>query len=137
MIGPISTLFVTPKAITARIDAAADGLQKLAGSTEDNDKYRALAQAEVIEWLTKASGGQHLTRRLIALVVIGVWSTCIVAGLLLTVATPFVDDATPYNAAASTLFDLVKELALLVFSVVAFYFGAERIQGIAAAIRGK
>ena len=133
MIGPISTLFVTPKAVCAKAKAFAEGLKVLEG--ESSEKYRSQAQEVVIEWM-KASGGQHLTRRLIALVVIGVWSICIVAGLVLTVAAVFVESSDPYNQAASKLFDLVQELALLVFSVVAFYFGAERIEGIARAVRG-
>ena len=136
MIGPISTLFVTPKAIKVKTEAFADGLKALEGSAETSEKYRAQAQEVVIEWM-KASGGQHLTRRWIALVIIGVWGTCIVAGLVLTAAAVSVENSDPYNQAASTLFKLVQELALLVFSVVAFYFGAERIEGIAKAIRSK
>ena len=140
--GVLGNLFGTQQSAEKALDYVARGVDALWHTDEEKAHEAAEAKREafqrVLSWL-EATKGSRLARRLIALVVVGIWALTLVSAIVLAVSAIWADpvmvkvvvDGTVEEvmlnrprAASELLFTQVKDQKDLVIWVLAFYFGA-------------
>lgn len=116
------------KAIESTINAFKEGLDALAYTEEEkaNDaaKERSEARQAVVEWM-KATQGQNLTRRVLALAITFVWLIQYIGHMVLSIASIFfIEHEEQFIKAASILQDGANEMGSVVIIIIGFYFAA-------------
>jgi len=137
MFGAIATtvgkLFGTDKAISNVVDHASNALDKLVYTNEEKaeDKAKAASEARamVIDWM-KATSGQNLARRIIALIVTIVWVTQYVTMMILSVASVWVSNPENYMDSATVIGGYAERMNGAMMLVLAFYFAAPHMSSI-------
>jgi len=126
----IGKVFGTDKAITSVIDNASSALDKLVYTSEEkaDDHTKSVTQARtmVIDWL-KNTQGQNIARRIIALIVTGMWSLNIILIQLLSVVSVWVDASDKCIASADILKGTGTTITSAMMLVLAFYFAAPQM----------
>ena len=119
-----SRIFATPDDASKIVDGAVKGLDALVFTDEE----RSRADAKLAEWYLKylsATEGQNLARRLIAMVVVFVWSGLLALGLLARFVEVWfqrelVERTYPLS---DFVFTVLVDIVLTPFSIViGFYF---------------
>lgn len=125
----LSRIFGSDKALDAAIKGVSNGLDALVYTDEEKaqaaSQERAQARQMVIGWMERTQG-QNLARRLIALVVTGIWAVQYVIAMLLDVAGIWITDERIMQSAESIRQggDSVTGAMML---VLGFYFAAPHL----------
>ena len=139
MIGALASigarLFGTEKATEKLIDNTVSLFDKIAYTSEekaeDAAKDRSEARKMIVEWM-KATSGQNLSRRFIALFVTGIWGTEHMIAMILSAISPWFKTATSANLLKSS--ELIGQYANTtngaMMLVLAFYFAAPHMGSI-------
>ena len=137
--GILSTLFPGPAAIGKVVETGAGLLDKAfytqQEQAEDAAKARAALADQYIRWL-EATQGSAVARRLIALIIVSLWSTTWLAALLCEVAAPWVaPDVVPQlRTSGEALRAAAGEMNTPLGLVLAFYFTMRGISYIGDAV---
>jgi len=138
-------LFGSDKALEGVISGVTNGLDALVYTDEekagDAAKERTEGRMMVIEWM-KATAGQNLSRRLIALSITGVWLSMKLASVLCGMVAVFTNDygvvtAAKVNAVGVIASDASSDMNAAVMLILAFYFAAPHMGDIAKAVTRK
>ena len=132
--GVLGKVFGTEKALGALVKAGRDGLDKLYYTTEekaeDKAKHREKARDQVVEFM-RATQGQNVARRLIALIIISIWSVSYVLAMILNVTAVFnAGHAANLKEAAELIGAAISDVEAIMYMVIAFYFGAPHVEGV-------
>ena len=132
----VGKIFGTEKAVETVINQASSAIDKLVytGEEKAEDKAKATTEARtmVIEWL-KVTSGQNLARRVIALVVTGMWALNYTVINALSLAAVWVEDAEKFRASAEVVAAAAQQVTSAMMLVLAFYFAAPHMGKIAEA----
>lgn len=134
--GVIGRLLGSGKALEGVVDAATKGLDALVHTDEEQATEAAAARSEarqmVVDWM-RSTQGQNLARRLIALVIAGLWVFMYVIALALDVASIWVADPTQLKQAAAAIGERAHELNGAMMLILGFYFAAPHLGDISRA----
>ena len=123
----IGKIFGTDKAVSSLIDNTSSALDKLVYTKEEQaeDKAKATSEARgmVISWM-QATSGQNLARRVIALVVTGLWTLNYVCINILSIVAVWVEDPEKLLASAKVISENCDQVTSAMMLVLAFYFSA-------------
>ncbi|MFD2177865.1 hypothetical protein [Veronia pacifica] len=129
-------IFGTSQAVESMVEGVKSGLDALVYTDEEKAteaaKQRTEARAMVIQWM-QATQGQNLARRLIALVITGVWVLQHLAGMLLSVISIWARVPTPYETSARVISESAHQMNGAVMLILGFYFAAPHMGSIAEA----
>ena len=136
----LGRLFGTEKALTKAVDSVSKGLDALVYTDEEQAqeaaKDRSEARKMIVEWM-RATQGQNLARRLIALSITGVWlSQYIVAQVVSSVAV-FSGDKTKLLELSDILKTGAESMDSAVMLILGFYFAAPYMGDFAKALMEK
>ena len=83
-----------------------------------------------------ATSGQNIARRLIALVIIGIWSGCYVVSIAMVVVAVFLSGAwSDHLREASGLIDAhISDIEGMLILILTFYFGAPHVENVVRAV---
>lgn len=135
-------LFGSEKALSGIVDGVSSGLDKLVYTDEEKADAAAANRSEarqmVVQWMT-ATQGQNLSRRLIALAITGTWLGMYLTSVLCGMAAVFTNDNGTVTAEKLlAVGDIAKDAAIdmnpAVMLILAFYFAAPHMAGIAEAV---
>jgi len=136
----IGRLLGSEKALDGVINGVTKAFDALVYTDEEKaqDKAANVSEARrmVVEWMASTQG-QNLARRLIALLITGVWLLQIVVGQILAVAAVFVDDPEKLNDTVQIMRQGANDMSAAVMLILAFYFAAPHMGDIAKAVAGK
>lgn len=123
--GFLGRLLGSKDAIQDVVSNVRDGLDALVYTDEEREHdakaERAEAREMLIEWL-RATQGQNLARRLIALIVVSLWVALYSFAAIL--ATVGAWAGAEFTNAAGMLHDFANGMSTELMLVLAFYFGA-------------
>ena len=141
----IGKIFGTDKAAGALINNVSSGLDKLVYTSEEKADAQAAAVTEarqmVIKWL-EATSGQNLARRLLALMITGVWLTQYVCMMILSIVSVWVDKTTVvrlngvhvsvniFQESSKIVGGYAENMNGAMMLILAFYFAAPHMSGI-------
>ncbi len=146
--GFIGRLLGSEKALAGIVGSVTSGLDKLRYTAEekaeDNAKLlqrqadiRLRAQEQVIEW-QKATAGQNVTRRVIALLIVGIWASAYLIRLAMLVAAVWWDSsALQLERAAGLIDEGISDIEPSLMLVLGFYFALGGISDTVAAYKKK
>ena len=125
MLGLIGNIFGSQKALSGIVDGVTNGLDKLYYTDEEKAQdgaiERAAARGMVVEWMSTTKG-QNIARRLLALVITGVWLTQYIASLLLDLV--WIDDSTRITESSLVIGQRAESMNGAMMLILAFYFAA-------------
>ena len=121
--GFISQIFNSPKALAKLVSAGVSAGDALVYTKEEKARYSQEMAKLSIDYL-KASSGQNIVRRMLALGIGAIWSFCFLTHIGLLLASVFVhgDKALQLKTAAAMLQESLTDLSGLVLAILAFYF---------------
>jgi len=130
----IGKIFGTDKAASSIIDHTAGALDKLVYTDEEEAEDKAVSRTEaramVIRWM-EATSGQNLARRLIALIIVFMWSLQYIAVVALSVASVWVENASNLKESAEVIGTYAEQTNAATLIILGFYFAAPHMGGIA------
>ena len=137
-LGLLGKIFGSEKALGSLVKNGARALDKLYYTKEekadDAAKHREKARDQVIDFM-RATQGQNIARRLIALIIIGIWATFYVTGMLLVIVAVFNDaNADNLKEAAVIINESISDVEAIMMLVIAFYFGAPHVDSVLKAV---
>lgn len=138
----LGRLFGSGKALEGVVSAATSGIDALVYTDEEEATEAAKARTEarglVVDWM-RATQGQNLARRLIALMVTALWLLLYVITMLLDVTAAWLDPqaAALVHQSAQAIGSRASEMNGAVMLVLAFYFAAPHMGDIAKAALNK
>ena len=134
--GAVGSAIGLPSAAREIWDTAAGIADKLHFSPEERAKFALEQGRQMIEW-QKATQGQNVTRRLLAMTLVGVWMLHHLIWVSLGVAHAWAGDERLEQAAAIVR-DSTDEMNQFVGWIIAFYFvGTQVVQGLYSWRNGK
>ena len=131
--GLIGRMLGSEKALAGVVGVAASAIDKLKYTAEEKAADSAAllqrqaenvlaAQGQVVEWM-KATTGQNLTRRTIALIIVGIWASSYVVRLLMLVAAVWWhSNAAQLKEAARLIDEGISDIEPHMITVIGFYF---------------
>jgi len=126
MFGFLGRMFGSDKAGAAIIDNVSSGIDKIWYTEEEKAEDQAQAKREgmavYMKWLESTSGSR-VARRLIALMVTGIWVIEHLGAVMAGVGGIWADDPTKLNETSRMLADHATNNNTLVGVVLLFYFG--------------
>lgn len=141
--GLIGKLLGSEKALSGVVSGVTNGLDALVYTEEekasDAAADRSEARKRVVEWMSSTEG-QNLARRLIALVVTGVWLFMYLVAAALNVAGVWVADpatAERVMETAQVIGERAYEMNGAMMLILGFYFAAPHMGEIVGAALGK
>ncbi|CAH9014943.1 putative TMhelix containing protein [Vibrio phage 496E54-1] len=134
MFGWVGKLFGTDKAASSLIENISSGLDKLHYSDQEKSEDLARSVTEgrqvLLDWL-KTTSGSSLARRLIALVVTGIWALQYVASMILLALVPWLPDfSDKMRESALSLQTSGDAVSGAMMLVLGFYFAAPHLGNI-------
>lgn len=133
----LGRLFGTEKALSAVVDGVSNGLDALVYTDEEKANDAAAERSEgrkmVVEWM-RATQGQNLSRRLIALSITGVWLFMKLLATFIGVVAVYSTDAARLGEVIKLVNELSADMTSAVMLILAFYFAAPHMGGIAKAV---
>lgn len=127
-------IFGTDKAIESAIDGAKSALDALVYTDEEKSadvaRDRSEARQMILGWM-QSTQGQNLARRLISLVVTGIWAVQYVASMLLGIAAVWVEDPGKLIASSAVINESAQQMNGAVMLILGFYFAAPHMGDIA------
>lgn len=135
MFSLIGKMFGTEKALGAVVDSVSRGLDALVYTDEekagDAAKERTEARQMVVSWM-RATQGQNLARRLIALSITGVWLSMYLLSVLFNMIAVFSEQSSEQFIAVSAIAQIsANDMNGAVMLILAFYFAAPHMGDIA------
>ena len=146
--GLIGRLLGSDKALGSVISSVTSGLGKLAYTAEEKAadnaallqrqaENRLAAQQQIVEWM-KATSGQNVTRRAIALLIVGIWGSAYLVRMVMLVAAIWWDvEATQLKEAAMLIERGISDIEPSLMLVLGFYFALGGISDGIAAYRNR
>jgi hypothetical protein len=143
--GFFGKLFGSEKALSGIVDGVTNGLDKLVYTDEEKADSAAADRSEarkmVVGWM-QATQGQNLSRRLIALSITGVWLGMYLISVLCAMIAVFVNNSGTVTAAKLLEVGTIAKNSSMdmnpaVMLILAFYFAAPHMSGIAKAVTEK
>lgn len=126
----LGKVFGTEKALSSVVSGVRDGLDALAYTDEekahDAAKDREAARGMVVDWM-KATQGQNLARRLIALIVTVIWVVMYATTIVLGVASIWITGDDKIVAAAKIIGERATEMNGAMMLILGFYFAAPHL----------
>lgn len=120
-------MFGTEKALTTAIDGVVNGFDKLIYTDEEKAdreaKDKQAARGLIIDWL-KASQGQNIARRFLAIMISIMWLLMHIGSLVLSIASVWIADQDKYLKSASVIQDYAESISGAMMLVLSFYFAA-------------
>ena len=120
-------LFSSEKSMNSMIDATVNGLDKLVYTDEEKADYAAANRTEarrlLVEWIDKSSG-QNLTRRFLALLLVGSWIALYIGAAVLSIVSVWSDTPEQFLLASEYLANYAEPMSGAVMLCIAFYFAA-------------
>ena len=119
-------LWDTPDTISKGVDAVIRTGDALVYTEEEKAEFRL----KVGEWLLKwqqATSGQNIARRLIAMLVTGVWLLESMVALVLTVFAAFHPDHKAMADAADACWEAARGMGIPAGLILTFYFAPNKI----------
>ena len=139
----LGKLMGTEKATNTMIEGVRDGLDALVYTDEekatDARVERSEARMMVVRWM-EATSGQNLARRLIALVVTGIWVFQYFASMALNISTVWVSNpemATKLMESAKIVGETASQMNGAMMLILGFYFAAPHLGKISEAAINK
>lgn len=138
-------VFGTDEAIKGAVGAVRDGLDALVYTEEekatDASKERSEARSMLVGWM-EATQGQNLARRLISLVITGVWLLqYLVAQIASSIGVFWASKEAALNKLAELNRAAADDMSSAVMMILAFYFAAphmsEIISGVVSRFKAK
>ena len=132
----IGRVFGTDKAAETLVDRTASALDKLVYTKEEQaeDEARSVTEARqmIVDWM-KATSGQNLARRIIALVVTAMWVVAKTATLVLSLVPVWVRDVDidKFRETLKIIADSSSDVTSAMMLVLGFYFAAPYMGDIA------
>nr|BDD44518.1 hypothetical protein 17 [Moraxellaceae bacterium] len=130
----LGRIFGTEKALGDAVGAVRDGLDALVYTDEekarDAAQDRSEARSMVVGWM-RATQGQNLARRFLAVMIAGVWLLQYMAGLGLDVAAVWADNAGPLQKASTVIGERAVSMNGAMMLILGFYFAAPHMGSIA------
>ena len=133
--GLLSRIFGTEKALEGVVSGVSKGLDALVYTDEEKAQAAAEDRSEarkmVVGWM-EATQGQNLARRLIALIVTGIWVTQYLVAMCLNFVSVWATGETQTNliTSASILSNYASEMNGAMMLILAFYFAAPHMDKI-------
>lgn len=121
-----SRLWDTPDAIAEGARAVIKSGDALVYTEEEKAEFGQRVRDWLLKW-QQATSGQNIARRLIALMVTGVWLLESVAALALTIWSAFSPDSEAVSNAAMACWDAARSMALPAGVILTFYFAPNKI----------
>ncbi len=122
----LGKLFGTGTAATEVVGHVANGIDQLFYTEQEEAEGKAQARREgyaiYMEWL-KSTSGSRVARRLIALLVTGIWAIEHIASVICGTVAIWATDKAPYLEASDMFARHANENNTLVGVVLLFYFG--------------
>lgn len=122
-----SRLWGDEKALNTSVEAVRDGLDKMwytrEEETQDTIAAKQRATELMVEWL-KATTGQNLARRLLALTITLVWLLQYLAALVFDLVAIWALDPKPWLAASKVTGDRANAMDGAMMLILGFYFAA-------------
>lgn len=138
--GFIGKLFGTEKALSSVVDGVSKGLDKLVYTDEekagDAAKDRTEARRMIIRWM-EATQGQNLARRLIALSITSTWLLQYLSAQLCGAVAVWSNQPERWLETAGVMTKGAESMSSAVMLILAFYFAAPHMGGIAKAVTAK
>ena len=123
----IGKVFGTDKAAGKLIDNVSAGLDKLVYTSEEkaDDAAKSVTEARmmVIDWM-KATSGQNLARRIIALSIVFIWLMQYISCMCLNVVAIWITDSDKVMASADVIGNYAEKMNGAVMLILGFYFAA-------------
>ena len=138
----LGKVFGTEKALTGIVDSVTNGLDKLVYTdeekAEDAKVDRSEARKMVVRWM-EATQGQNLARRLIALLVTGMWALYYSGAMMIGLVAIWTVPETSEKLIEMTtiLHSAGDDMSGPFMLVLGFYFAAPHMGGIASAVIGR
>ena len=134
MFGFLGKLFGSDQAASSLINNISSGLDKIYYSKQEQAEDLAEAQSEarglLIRWL-EATQGSNLARRLIALIVTGIWAIQYTTSMILLALLPWFDTyADKMRESAISLQESGSAVGGAMMLVLGFYFAAPHLGSI-------
>jgi len=130
----LGRVFGTDKAVSRVVDHTANALDKLIYTDEEEAEAKAQAVTEarsmVIEWM-KATSGQNLARRLLAMVITLVWVSQYVAMMSLSVIAVWLENGDKCNASSQIIGGYAENMNGAMMLILGFYFAAPHLSSVA------
>lgn len=133
----LGKIFGSDKAMNTMVQGAVKGLDALVytGEEQAQDKAKAIteARAMVVRWM-EATQGQNLARRLIALVITGVWVFQYVIATVMSVVAVWVTNPISTQRlidSSAVINNSAQQMNGAVMLILAFYFAAPHMGDIA------
>lgn len=129
-------IFGTDKALQSVVESVSNGLDALVYTDEekagDAAADRSEARKMVVDWM-RSTQGQSLARRMLALVITGVWLLQYLSSLALDLASIWVDDAAKLQEASLVIGERAGGMTGAMMLILGFYFAAPHMGDIAKA----
>lgn len=127
----LGKLFGTDKAAASLVDNISSGLDKLVYTDQEKSEDHAKSVTEgrqvLLKWLDSTSGS-NLARRLIALVVTGIWAAQYAVSMVLLALVPWLPEyATQMRESAVSLQSSGEAVSSAMALVLGFYFAAPHL----------
>jgi len=136
----VGKLFGTDKAAAALIDNVSRGLDKLIYTDEEKADAKADSMTEarkmIINWL-EATSGQHLARRLLAIMITVVWLMQYVFMIAMSTMAVWVENPVPFVTSANVVAEYAETMKGAVMLILAFYFASPYMGGVVNAALDK
>lgn len=133
MFGFLGKLFGSDKATAKVIDNVSSGIDKIwytaEEKAEDAAQARREGQAFLVEWL-RSTSGSRLARRLIALIVVGIWALQFLLIQILMIIAVWAENAQPFKESADIIKDNIDQSTGATMLILAFYFAAPHMEPI-------
>lgn len=126
----VGKLFGTDKAAAALVNNVSSGLDKLIYTDEEkaNDKNASITEARkmIIEWL-KTTSGQHLARRMLAIMITSVWLVQYIFMMVMSIVAIWVEEPATFVESAKVMGKYAETMNGAVMLILAFYFASPYI----------
>lgn len=135
----IGKIFGTDEAVGKVVDSVSNGLDKIWYTDEEKAEDKAQAKRDasafIIKWM-ESTTGQNLARRLIAVVVTGVWVLQYIAMMALSTAAVWTDSegaitSEKLTASAAIIGTYAESMNGAMMLILGFYFAAPHLGDIA------
>lgn len=140
MFGFLGKVLGTDKALSKTVGMLGEGLDALVYTDEeragDAAKQRTEGRQTFIEWV-KASQGQNLSRRIIALMVVVAWLSQYLTATVLRVIAVWADATDKYMQSGQVIADSAEGMIGAVMLIISFYFAAPYMDKIVVAAMSK
>ena len=127
MFGFVGRLLGSDKALSKVVDGVSEGLDKLIYTDEEKAEAaaaeRKAAREMVVDWM-RATQGQNIARRVIALSITGTWLGMYLVSVWAGMIAVFVDEPAKLRLLAEVARVSADEMSAPVMMILGFYFAA-------------